>query len=94
MVRAQQPRAPLPRRDGVVVAVVFAHAEEVDADLVGENRLIEQVADRLGRGVRCAGLIDRHIAEGVEPEFYVHLTDCAEPAPTGDVGRQLSVSRV
>ena len=51
-----------------VVGVVLADAEEVDADLVGEDALLDDVADRLGVRQRAAVGVVGDVAERVEPE--------------------------
>ena len=51
-----------------VVGVVFADAEEVHADLVGEDALLDDVADRLGMRQRAAVRVAAEVAEGVEAE--------------------------
>ena len=51
---------------------MLADADEVDADLVGEDRLFDEVADDLRRvqgfAVRAVG----DVAEGVEAEFELN----------------------
>ena len=57
------------RGDREVRAVVLADADGIDADLVGENRLLDEIADDL-RGVqRLAVRSVGDVAEGVEAEF-------------------------
>ena len=51
-----------------VVGVVLADPEEVDADLVGEDALLDEVPDRLRVRERAVVLVVRDIAEGVEAE--------------------------
>ncbi len=62
-------RTDLGRGYGEIGAVVLADAEEVDADLVGEHRLVDDVADHLG--VRQQAPVRRvgDVAESVQPEF-------------------------
>ena len=57
------------RGHGVVLAVVFADAEDVDADLVGKHCLVDDVADDLAVGEQVAVGIGLDVAEGVEAEF-------------------------
>ena len=64
----------------VVVAVVFADSQEVDADGIGEHGLVEYVADRLRVGDGVAGVVDCHVAERVEAEFDGHMSHHARPA--------------
>ena len=54
---------------GEIGAVVLADAEEVDAELVGEHRLVDDIADDLG--VRQQAPVRRvgDVAESVQPEF-------------------------
>ena len=59
----------LRRADGEVRAVVLAHAEEVDADLVGQLGLRDDVAEDLGVRLGAAVGVDGDVAEGVEAEF-------------------------
>ncbi len=56
--------------DGEVRPVVLADAEHVEADLVGQRRLLDQVAQALRRADRPtrAG-VGRELREGVEAEF-------------------------
>jgi hypothetical protein len=46
---------------------MLADPEEVDADLVGEDALFDDVADRLGMRLRLIALVVGPIAERVEP---------------------------
>ena len=55
-------------RQREVVGVVLADPEEVHADLVGEDALLDEVADRLGVRERAAVLVVGDVAEGVEAE--------------------------
>ena len=69
------------RRGGVVRPVVFAEAEDIEADLVGQRDLLDQVAQPLGRADPSLGRrIGADIAESVEAEFH------ARPLP-GEVSR-------
>jgi hypothetical protein len=47
---------------------VLADPEEVDADLVGKDALLDEVADRLRVRERAVVLVVGDVAEGVEPE--------------------------
>ncbi len=60
------------RADGEVRAVVLADAEEVHAQLVGQLRLGDDVAEDLGVGLGSAVGVDGDVAEGVE----THLDGC------------------
>jgi len=57
------------RRIHELRAVVLADVERVDADGVGENRLLERVTDHLVTADRLPRLIDRHRKERVETKF-------------------------
>jgi hypothetical protein len=46
----------------------FGTAKEVDADLLGEDALLDDVSDGLGMGERAAVAVGGDVAEGVEPE--------------------------
>src|SRR5688572_28468227 len=59
----------LGRRDGEVGAVVLADADEVDAQLVGEHGLVDDVAKDLGVRKRAALGVDGDVAERVQPEL-------------------------
>jgi hypothetical protein len=48
--------------------VVLADTEEVDADQVGENALLDDIANRLGMRLRAPVLAIGPIAERVEPK--------------------------
>ena len=62
----------LGRGDGEVLAVVLTDAEEIDAELVGENGLAHHVADHAGVTLGVPLLVVGDVAEGVESEFQVH----------------------
>src|SRR3954452_9592348 len=49
--------------------MVFAEADERHPDLIGENRLVDDVAEHRSMGPRLPRVVVRHIAEGIEPEF-------------------------
>ena len=53
------------RRDGEVVAMVFADADEIDADLVGQHAFLDHVAQHLRLRQQLAVLVDGHVAERV-----------------------------
>ena len=56
----------------ILGAVVLAERDDVDAELVGEHRLLDDLADRLRRGRRGAPSSSvGHVAEGVEAEHEV-----------------------
>lgn len=57
--------------DGEVAAVVLAHAEEVEPDLVGEHALIDDVPDHLRVVLRLALGVAGDPAEGVQAELDV-----------------------
>jgi len=50
--------------------MVLAHAEHVQADLVGELDLLDEVADALLRADDRAGRVRRALSEGVDAEFH------------------------
>ncbi len=56
-------------RHGEVVAMMLADADEVDPDGIGEDGLLDDVADDLRLGQAPAVRVDGDVAEGVEPEF-------------------------
>ena len=59
------------RRDGEVRAVVLADPEDVEPDLVGERRLLDQVAQPLcGRDRPARDRVGGELREGVETEFH------------------------
>ena len=49
--------------------MVLADADGIDTDLVGENRLLDEIADDLGGVQRLAVRSVGDVAEGVEAEF-------------------------
>ena len=59
----------LGRRDGEVVAVVLADADEVEADLVGQHGLRDDVADHLVVRQELSVRVGGHVAERVQAEF-------------------------
>ncbi len=84
--REPDPRRPLGdgserdrrRGDGEVGAMVLADPEDVEPDLVGERRLLDQVAQTLrGRDRPSRGRVGRELREGVETEFHVRLIEHA-----------------
>ena len=54
---------------GKVRPVMLAKPDNVDADLVGKHRLLDDVADHLGVGQGLAVCSRRDIAESIEPKF-------------------------
>ena len=54
--------------DGEVGAMVLADAEGVEPELVGEHRLIDDVAQDAGVRLEAGDRIEGDVAEGVEPE--------------------------
>jgi hypothetical protein len=48
--------------------VVFPDPDEVDADLLGEHALFDDVADRLGMCLQAAVIIAGAVAKGVDAE--------------------------
>ena len=64
----------LGRGDGEVGAVVLPHPEEVDAEAIGERRLIDHVPNRLRGGQQLAVRAPRDVAEGVQPELDGHVS--------------------
>jgi hypothetical protein len=75
-----------------VGAVVLADAEEIDAELVGQHRLLDDVAQHLGvlqqHAVGAAG----DVAEGIDAEFERSCHGAVLPRPrrvsqTGDAAR-------
>ena len=63
----------LRRRDGEVGTVMLADADEIDAQLVGENGLVDDVADDLGLRERATVGVASDVAERVEPELEIWL---------------------
>jgi hypothetical protein len=48
--------------------MVFAERDDVDAEFVGEHGLLDDLPDRDGVGDGRAGVVLRHVAEGVEAQ--------------------------
>jgi hypothetical protein len=71
--------------------MVLSDAEEVDADLVGQDTLLDDVPDRLGVRERVVVGVVGDIAERVEPEDEWegrgwHESECSRsPSPGGSV---------
>ena len=63
--------------------MVLAEADEVDPQRVGEDRLLDDVADDV-----CMRGFGREVAEGVEAEFELHRVSVPRAAaavpPAGD----------
>ena len=56
--------------------MVFAHAEDVEPDLVGEHDLLEQVAHPLLLAYEMAGArVGEAVAEGRDAELHHHRVD-------------------
>ena len=51
--------------------MMLADAEERQADLVGEHRLLDDVAQHLRVRMRLTGVVHRQVAEGIESKFDV-----------------------
>ena len=83
----------LGRRHGELVAVVLADAEEVEAEPVGEHRLLDDVAQHLRVRQRRPVGSRRHVAEGVESEF-VALSHRPVPIPASPCVRMLAATPV
>jgi hypothetical protein len=49
--------------------MVLTHAERVDADLIGENRLVKHVAENLRLGQQRAVRRRRDVAERIQAEL-------------------------
>ena len=49
--------------------MVLADADEVDAELVGKYRFFHDVAQHASVGERCAGGVERDVAERIQTEF-------------------------
>jgi hypothetical protein len=48
---------------------MFTQCDHVDAEVVGQYGLVDDLADRRGVRERLAGVVLRHVAEGVEAEL-------------------------
>ena len=59
----------LRRGNGEVFAMMFADADEVDAQFVGEHRFLHEIANHLGMRHTRAVSGARYVAEGVEAEL-------------------------
>jgi hypothetical protein len=51
--------------------VVLAQRDHVDAELVGQHGLVDDLPDRDGVRDGRTGAVDRHVPEGVEPDHEV-----------------------
>ena len=68
-LRGDRRQHDLGRRDGEVVAVVLADAEEVEAHLIGQHALGHDVPQHLGLRQPVAVRVHRDVAEGVDSEL-------------------------
>ncbi len=68
-VTAVAPKAP--GGDGEVSAMVLTDADEVDADLVGQHCLLDEIADHHGLRLRNAARVRGHVAEGIQTQFQL-----------------------
>lgn len=57
------------RGDREVAAVMLAKANEVEAELVGQNRLVDDVADHLRMRKHGTGGVLGDVAKGIQSEF-------------------------
>ncbi len=73
----------LGRRDGCTRAVVLTEREGVDADLVGEDGLADDLADGLRVRDRPAGVVVRDVAERVQAEEEFDTTGAPSCAGRG-----------
>ncbi|MGY4489011.1 hypothetical protein ACVWWR_008202 [Bradyrhizobium sp. LM3.2] len=48
---------------------MFAEADEVEAELVGQHRLVDDVADHLRVRKHRAGSVPGDVAKGIQSEF-------------------------
>ena len=48
---------------------MFAEADERQSHPIGEDRLLDDVAEHRGLRPRTPRLVVRHVTEGIEPEF-------------------------
>ena len=51
--------------------MVFADPKSVDADFIGKDSLVDNIAEDLRVGQRLAAGPDRDIAEGIQSEFEI-----------------------
>ena len=58
------------RRSRIVRPVVLAEAEDVEADLIGQLDLLDQVAQALMRADMARGPARADVGESVEAEFH------------------------
>jgi hypothetical protein len=49
--------------------MVLAEADERQSYVIGENRLLDDVAEHRGLRPRLPRLVVRHVTEAIEPEF-------------------------
>src|SRR5690606_21306607 len=49
---------------------VFAEAEKVDADLIGKNTFLDDIAQHLRLMLGFAGLVESDVAKGINAKFY------------------------
>ncbi|OEI67360.1 hypothetical protein Cus16_2959 [Curtobacterium sp. ER1/6] len=81
--------------DDEVLAVVLTHADEVDADLVGEDGLVDDVADGLRVGPEGAVGALGDVAEGVEAELHrADAVGCGRRDVRGAAGSECIAHRV
>ena len=64
---------------GEIAAVMLAGAEEVEADLVGQDALFHDVANRVRLRLKCPVSPDRDIAEGIDTQFHRHWPIVSTP---------------
>ena len=57
------------RGDGEIGAVMFADADEIDPEFVGEHTLFDNVAEHLRIRLLRAVVVRRHVSERIEAQF-------------------------
>ncbi len=55
--------------DGEVIPMMFANAEEIEPDLIGERALLDDVTERCGLRQLLPMVIDSDISKRVETQF-------------------------
>src|SRR4029079_12923672 len=73
------------RRDRKVAQMVLPDAERVETETIRQDRLLDDVAERLRLCLRRAVRRDGHVSEGIEAEFEL----CWHPA-VKSIARALS----
>jgi hypothetical protein len=67
--------------------MMLANADEIDANLVGENRFVQDVTNDVGVRQQLAVCVDGNVAECIDAEFdrFAHIGLCPREIRRGAI---------